>query len=188
MEASGGETATLRQSQSGQPVMRSRPSSLLGPEREPVNFNITNSNGHEFELSDSDTAESDTEGIIDFNRKHYQCSACQQVFDRLYKILAHMKLDHIESDFTAKCLQCSKVFPNDDLLAKHSRLQCLNKEKMYFCRICKIKFMWETSHEKHHQNVHANRQLATKARRGERSEGETQGEMLFLFYLQQSLL
>ncbi|XP_055711594.1 zinc finger protein 271-like isoform X2 [Phlebotomus papatasi] len=141
-------------------------------------YQITNSNGHEFELSDSDTAESDTEGIIDFNRKHYQCSACQQVFDRLYKILAHMKLDHIESDFTAKCLQCSKVFPNDDLLAKHSRLQCLNKEKMYFCRICKIKFMWETSHEKHHQNVHANRQLATKARR-ERGVKEKPREKCF---------
>ncbi|XP_059610904.1 uncharacterized protein LOC132257878 isoform X1 [Phlebotomus argentipes] len=40
MEASG-ETATLRQGQSGQAVMRSRPSSLLGPEREPVNFNVS---------------------------------------------------------------------------------------------------------------------------------------------------
>ncbi|XP_059621870.1 zinc finger protein 271-like isoform X2 [Phlebotomus argentipes] len=155
-------------------------------------YQITNSNGHEFELSDSDTDESDAACQPDDQRQH-QCSACQQVFDRLYKILTHMKLDHIESDFTAKCLQCSRVFPNDALLAKHSRLQCLNKEKMYFCRICKIKFMWENSHEKHHQTVHANRQLATKGRR-ERGAKEKPREKSFLcsictksFYRQEHL-
>uniref|UniRef100_A0A1B0CVD1 C2h2-type zn-finger protein n=2 Tax=Lutzomyia longipalpis TaxID=7200 RepID=A0A1B0CVD1_LUTLO len=135
-------------------------------------YQITNNNGHEFELSDSDSSESGTEDFLSGDRRHHQCSACQQVFDRLYKILAHMRLDHIESDFTAKCPQCTRVFPNDALLAKHTRLQCQNKEKMYFCRICKIKFMWENSHEKHHQNFHANRTLVAKGRRDKIAKGK----------------
>uniref|UniRef100_A0A1L8DIX4 C2h2-type zn-finger protein n=1 Tax=Nyssomyia neivai TaxID=330878 RepID=A0A1L8DIX4_9DIPT len=135
-------------------------------------YQITNGNGHEFELSDSDSAESSIEEFLDGDRRQHQCSACQQIFDRLYKILAHMRLDHIESDFTAKCPQCTRVFPNDALLAKHTRLQCHNKEKMYFCRICKIKFMWESSHEKHHQNFHANRTLVAKGRRDKVAKGK----------------
>ncbi|GAB0099263.1 zinc finger protein 420 [Sergentomyia squamirostris] len=133
-------------------------------------YQITNTNGHEFELSDSDTAQSDDDIQPQPGRRQHKCSACPKIFDRLYKILAHMKLDHIESDFTAKCLQCSKVFPNQSLLTKHTKGQCLNKEKLYFCRICKIKFMWENSAEKHHQSVHANKQMTSKVKKDKSKE------------------
>lgn len=119
-------------------------------------YQILNSNFWELELSDSETdSESENVEAVKAIHKEYTCSKCGQPYDRLYKIVQHMKNDHELSEFDdVKCEHCSKVFPNNSILEKHLRTQCQNTQKEISCPICKIRFMWQSSCAKHSDKMH----------------------------------
>lgn len=110
---------------------------------------ITNEHGWELSLSDSET-EIET---LDYEyppKPKYNCGKCEQHFDRLHKLMCHMKVDHSSIEFQAfKCTHCLQYFPNGIILAKHSRQQCENQNKSFLCMLCNNRFTWKSSLDKH---------------------------------------
>lgn len=109
-------------------------------------YRISNSNGWELSLSDSETDD-------EFESKSttkYQCGQCKQCFDRVHKLMCHMKMDHDQQRFKDfKCTMCMQLFPCSKLLAKHMRQQCENDQKKIICSMCNCKFLWKASLERH---------------------------------------
>lgn len=118
---------------------------------------IINKNHWELSLSDSET-ESETEDFLTDEWKqtlrNYQCSKCAKSFDRIHKIIFHMKHEHDANEFDDRCKHCQKVFPNREILDKHLRNQCENSVKQIECRICRTKFMWKSSRDSHNDHLH----------------------------------
>lgn len=118
---------------------------------------IVNKNHWELALSDSET-ESETEDFLTDEWKQplhdYQCSMCDKSFDRVHKIVFHMKHEHDAVEFVDKCAHCQKIFPNRHILEKHLRNQCENGVKKIECRICRTKFMWKSSRDAHNDHLH----------------------------------
>lgn len=120
-------------------------------------YQILNINSWELNLSDSET-ESESEMFANQNQNSiqgYQCSKCDQSFDRSWKILTHMKHDHPKDEFDDKCSYCNRMYPNSMLLAKHLRAQCENTLKTFSCHVCGIKFMWKSSCDGHIEKMHS---------------------------------
>lgn len=111
---------------------------------------ITNEHGWELSLSDSETECDDDETEVPHDAK-YNCSKCQQNFDRLHKLMCHMKIDHggVKEFQEFKCTHCLQFFPNATVLAKHLRQQCENHSKIVVCFMCNNRFSWRTSLNKH---------------------------------------
>lgn len=111
-------------------------------------YRITNSNGWELSLSDSETdEEQNLAGSIPEHK--YDCGQCRQSFDRVHKLMCHMKVDHDQRFRDFKCSYCMQCFPNSIILAKHMRQQCENDQKKIICSMCNCKFLWESSLERH---------------------------------------
>lgn len=111
-------------------------------------YYVTNENGWEMSLSDSDT---DLETIDEIPQKaKYECSKCEQQFNRLYKIMCHMKVYHDDIKFQEfKCSYCMQSFPSSVILAKHLRQQCESNSKQFVCPMCNNRFMWKCNLDKH---------------------------------------
>lgn len=117
-------------------------------------YRITNSCGWELSLTDSETDGEDTD--IDHKRM-YNCSKCQQAYDRLHKLMCHMKENHSSKDFQSlQCQHCLLCFPNDAILAKHLRQQCENDQKTVHCKMCYSRFTWQSSLDNHINIYHGN--------------------------------
>lgn len=120
---------------------------------------IVNSNSWELDLSDSET-ESESEMGDGSQSKMmanvgHQCTNCNQIFDRSWKIFAHMKDDHPNDEFVDKCPHCLRIYPNSALLTKHLKNQCENPLKSFSCNLCGVKFMWKSSCDSHVEKMHA---------------------------------
>lgn len=125
-------------------------------------YQILNCNSWELNLSDSETeSESEESGTFQA-RNEYICSKCNVSFDRVHKIIFHMKHAHILTDFDHKCVHCSKIYPNSITLDKHIQSQCGNDIKDFKCNICKIKFMWQESLEAHTDKMHLKASVSRK--------------------------
>lgn len=112
-------------------------------------YSITNELGWELSISDSET---ETEDIGNDSYAKYQCGKCERHFDRLHKLMCHMKVDHSAhtQEFQEfRCFNCMQCFPNATILAKHLRQQCENKCKTAACLLCNNRFTWKTNLEKH---------------------------------------
>ncbi|XP_031621230.1 zinc finger protein 420-like [Contarinia nasturtii] len=111
-------------------------------------YRINNDCGWELSLTDSETENEDEQ--IDGVQNMHKCEKCQKTFDRVYKIVCHMKIDHAVHEFQdIKCMHCMQCFPNTALLSKHKRQQCENEHKHIICNMCNSRFFWESSLEKH---------------------------------------
>lgn len=113
-------------------------------------YRISNSNGWELSLSDSET--DDEPDTTSAEMTKYACGQCTMHYDRVHKIMCHMKLDHCDQrpkDYPHKCSYCFQCFPNSDILLKHKRQQCENEYKTNVCSMCNCKFVWESSLERH---------------------------------------
>lgn len=118
-------------------------------------YQIQNGNGWEMSISDSETESESDDRNSKAAHNTYKCNKCSKVFDRIHKIIYHMKHDHEPIDFEEiNCGQCGKIFPCFGILNKHLRNQCANLEKEYPCNLCKIKFMWESSCIIHSNKMH----------------------------------
>lgn len=120
-------------------------------------YQIVNSNSWELNLSDSET-ESESEmfdGSQTRSNVSYKCCKCEQIFDRSWKILLHMKDDHPNDEFNDKCSHCHRSYPNSILLTKHLKEQCENTLKPFSCNLCGVKFMWKSSCDSHIEKMHA---------------------------------
>lgn len=119
-------------------------------------YRITNENGWELSLSDSES-ECDDDAMD--QKQIYNCAKCQQSFDRLYKLMCHMRDDHSSdsTDFAQfKCSHCAQCYPSADVLAKHLRQQCENAVKTLTCSSCENRFMWQNSLDLHTATYHSN--------------------------------
>lgn len=79
-------------------------------------YSITNESGWELSISDSETENDDFCGEIDLN---YNCGKCERHFDRLHKLMCHMKVDHnahTQEFHDFKCSYCMQCFPNQTVL------------------------------------------------------------------------
>lgn len=115
-------------------------------------YRITNQNGWEMSLSDSETeCDEDLSQIL----KHV-CGICNNRFNRLYKLMCHMRIDHPNSrDFEEfKCTLCLQYFPNSAIKEKHMKQDCGNKNKTIECSMCNNRFMWKSSLDDHIQIYH----------------------------------
>lgn len=121
-------------------------------------YQIVNNNSWELNLSDSETEyesemfDGQTQSKVNTG---YQCSKCEQSFDRSWKIFAHMKDDHANDEFADKCTHCLRIYPNATLLMKHLKAQCENTQKSHNCNICGVKFMWKSNRDAHIEKMHA---------------------------------
>lgn len=122
-------------------------------------YQIIGKNCNEKDLSDSET-DSDEESVNSLNKiKHiHTCSKCNKGFDRYYKILQHLEDEHQNDEHfnQFQCNECKKFYPNNLLFMRHTRNQCQNVIKKFACDICHLKFMWETSLNKHNEVYHRN--------------------------------
>lgn len=116
-------------------------------------YRMLNSNGWELSLSDSET---DNDNEIDNDdtdlklSSKYECAQCAERFDRLHRLMCHMKISHDQQRFREfKCPFCMQCFPNNFVLLKHRRQQCENEQKTITCSMCNCRFAWEVSLEKH---------------------------------------
>lgn len=131
-------------------------------------YKISNEFGWEFSLSDSEseTETTDHETAI---QNQYNCTKCNESFDRLHKIISHVKNYHYETiatDFADfQCTHCKCYFPNSHILNKHLRSQCENSNKKFSCKICGCRFMWRNSLDMHtkrmHEGVESNKTIQT---------------------------
>ncbi|XP_055309178.1 zinc finger protein 600-like isoform X2 [Sitodiplosis mosellana] len=110
-------------------------------------YRISNSNGWELSLSDSETDDEQDSKSIRMTK--YDCGQCTQSYDRVHKLMCHMKVDHDQRFRDYKCSYCMQCFPNSVILAKHVRQQCENEYKNITCSMCNCKFLWEASLERH---------------------------------------
>lgn len=112
-------------------------------------YSITNEQGWELSISDSESENEDNcNGIY----PKYNCGKCERHFDRLHKLMCHMKVDHTAhaQEFQEfKCMHCLQVFPNPTILQKHLRQQCENRCKTATCLLCNNRFTWQSNLEKH---------------------------------------
>lgn len=133
-------------------------------------YQIVNSHGWEMSLSDSETDFSDIDDddyqkiSNDFEfikRDQYKCEQCTKIFDRVYKIVYHMRFEHEHQQhlFVHKCTHCNNVFPTDGILQKHLREQCQNDVKKIQCQICKTRFMWQDSLDEHTRKMHGTKNI-----------------------------
>lgn len=137
-------------------------------------YSITNETGWELSISDSET---ENEDFCNENDSKYSCGKCERHFDRLHKLMCHMKVDHnahTQEFQEFKCSYCMQCFPNQSVLgmyahrrpfggvfivlnslfdfsfpAKHLRQQCENKTKTAVCLMCNNRFTWKSNLEKH---------------------------------------
>ncbi|XP_037040904.1 zinc finger protein 271-like isoform X4 [Bradysia coprophila] len=129
-------------------------------------YQIVNSHAWELNLSDSET-ESESEmynGMGKRFRMQHQCSKCDQIFDRSWKIFAHMKADHANDEFADKCTHCLRIYPNSVLLTKHLKRQCENPFKAFNCNLCGVRFMWKSSYDSHVDKMHATEMTKEKTK------------------------
>lgn len=116
---------------------------------------ITNEHGWELSLSDSET-EMECDGNEFSTEPKYNCAKCQQHFNRLHKLMCHMKVGHSSVEFQSfKCSHCMQYFPNANVLSKHLRQQCDNPNKSLVCLLCNNRFTWQNSLDKHVAIYHA---------------------------------
>lgn len=81
-------------------------------------YSITNESGWELSISDSET---ENEDYCNENEAKYSCGKCERHFDRLHKLMCHMKVDHSAhtQEFQEfKCSYCMQCFPNQSVLGK----------------------------------------------------------------------
>lgn len=110
-------------------------------------YRISNAKGWELALTDSETDDDDGSSAT---IKSYDCGKCMQSFDRVHRLMCHMKVDHDQHSFKDfKCSYCGQCFPNSVILAKHLRQQCENEDKTIVCSMCNCKFLWQESLERH---------------------------------------
>lgn len=79
-------------------------------------YSITNESGWELSISDSET---ENEDFCDENDQKYCCGKCERHFDRLHKLMCHMKVDHnahTQEFHEFKCTYCMQCFPNQNVL------------------------------------------------------------------------
>lgn len=115
-------------------------------------YRITNDKGWELSLTDSET---ESESNDDNEQKHiYDCNECPKSYDRIYKVMCHLKEDHVFGSKEFQCTCCSQNFPNSTILAKHLRQQCGNESKTVNCTMCYNRFTWQSSLESHFAVYH----------------------------------
>lgn len=118
-------------------------------------YRITNECGWELSLTDSETEDENDE-----QKRNYDCGKCDQTFDRLHKLMCHMKGDHSNvsnMDFKEfQCGYCLQCYPNATILAKHLRQQCGNQAKSIHCSMCYNRFTWQRSLDHHFAIYHSN--------------------------------
>lgn len=79
-------------------------------------YSITNELGWELSLSDSET---ENEDFSIENDPKYNCGKCERHFNRLHKLMCHMKVDHnahTQEFGEFKCFNCLQCFPNQNVL------------------------------------------------------------------------
>lgn len=118
-------------------------------------YSLTNSQSWEMALSDSET-DGEPEAK-DVKAQLYGCAGCSTYFDRIHKVVAHMKITHGNAEFPAEnqCSHCYKIFPCAAVLMKHLRAQCENREKPIVCKVCRARFMWPANYEAHKEVMHS---------------------------------
>lgn len=130
-------------------------------------YQITNESGFELSLSDSETENECNTSLVE--PKTYTCFGCQKEFSRAHKIMFHMKehpLETFSNTFkNLDCQQCQQYFPCIELLSKHQRSQCLNKQKQFTCTFCNYHFMWENNYNNHLRKMHSIEKKNVPARR-----------------------
>ncbi|KAG4066273.1 hypothetical protein HA402_000497 [Bradysia odoriphaga] len=116
---------------------------------------ITNGQGWELSLTDSETDDDDDENN-ERKRVFYNCDECPRPrsFDRLYKLMCHMKADHPNASKQFQCTHCLQCFPNTTILEKHLRQQCQNNGKTLHCTMCYSRFTWADSLASHFAVYH----------------------------------
>lgn len=125
-------------------------------------YQITNEQGWELSMSASETEGEEADGLIKKESNKHTCKICLKSFDRTYKIMAHIRDEHVpETEFGhLRCPQCQQLFPNEELLVKHQHGQCLNDHKKFVCGICNCHFMWESSLAHHFKIRHPSALIA----------------------------
>ncbi|XP_062562946.1 zinc finger protein 420-like [Armigeres subalbatus] len=117
-------------------------------------YMIIEPEGEELTLSDSDSepeeGEPPLEGII---RREHTCLVCHQTFPRIKQIMEHAQSAH-QTEELLSCMHCSRTFPSNELLLRHSKLQCENQHKKFFCNFCGERFMWQNSLSRHTRQKH----------------------------------
>lgn len=79
-------------------------------------YSITNELGWELSVSDSET---ENEDLCSEKEPKYNCGKCERHFDRVYKLMCHMKMDHnahTQEFQEFKCSNCMQCFPNQNVL------------------------------------------------------------------------
>ncbi|XP_037040954.1 zinc finger protein 91-like [Bradysia coprophila] len=118
-------------------------------------YRITNGQGWELSLTDSETDDNDDESN-ERKRMFYNCDECPRPrsFDRLYKLMCHIKADHPNASKQFQCTHCLQCFPNATILDKHLRQQCQNDGKTLHCTMCYSRFTWADSLASHFAVYH----------------------------------
>lgn len=117
-------------------------------------YSITNQNGWEMSLSDSETD-------CDEKSPQHTCGRCEKQFERLHKLMCHMQSDHanIEEFQEFKCSTCNQYFPNTNILSKHVKQECGNKHKIHECTKCNNRFIWKSNLDQHEIVCHQKQNL-----------------------------
>ncbi|KAH8383912.1 hypothetical protein KR009_011213 [Drosophila setifemur] len=107
---------------------------------------VTNFNGYELGLSDSDEESS-------LEEPKYHCIVCKETFTRKHRLVRHTLEEHAQTQEPQlpwkRCSFCKIGFLCPEVYNQHLRHQCHSKLKKYRCRRCPGKFMWPENLERH---------------------------------------
>lgn len=85
-------------------------------------------------------------------RNNLKCSSCSITFKSRYCLRRHMKLKEILAENS--CLKCTKKFQNQDGLLKHVNNKHTDKNTIFQCNLCSLKFKVEASLTSHLNRIH----------------------------------
>ncbi|KRF82873.1 zinc finger protein 91 [Drosophila virilis] len=121
-----------------------------------LNYSITNQQGYELQLDDSET---DEEAKPPGTPTHYTCSMCQLRCVRKFELHQHQQAMHRLERISEGCDLCIFKSVSPDLINYHRRVLCDNTEKKFKCIKCGYKFMWEANLLQHVKLQHPSSEL-----------------------------
>ncbi|XP_032578114.1 zinc finger protein Xfin [Drosophila sechellia] len=117
-------------------------------------YNASTESGQELDLFESETELSDEET----SKTSHICLLCGETSNSLMILMQHQISLHSDgvTELPCPCEYCGSGFVSKALLQQHRRHRCEKKHSRFHCRICNIRFIWESNYEKH-QNTHHNK-------------------------------
>uniref|UniRef100_B3P6K4 GG11398 n=1 Tax=Drosophila erecta TaxID=7220 RepID=B3P6K4_DROER len=115
-------------------------------------YNASTESGQELDLFESETELSDEET----SKPSHICLLCGDISSSLTILMQHQISAHSDgvTELPCRCEYCGSGFVSKALLQQHRRHRCEKKHSRFHCRVCNIRFIWESNYEKHQQTHH----------------------------------